>query len=147
LQRLASGPAIANRARQKLREADHSVLESQFGTHPGWITAVDVFEAAETGDELALSIVEEAAGYLGIAIANLINLFNPELVLLGGPVGQAADVLLEALNKEVRRRAMAYPLSVVEIATSSLGMDAGAIGAAVLVLQRANVLFFQDSEG
>jgi glucokinase-like ROK family protein len=145
LQQLASGPAIANLARRKLREEGRSSLHTSFGTHPELITAADVFDAAERADPLAQRIIEEIASYLGIAVANLINLFNPELIVLGGPVGQAAAVLLPALTQEVRCRAMAYPLSVVNIATSSLGMDACAIGASVLVLQRANVLFFREA--
>ena len=145
LQQLASGPAIANLARRRLREGDASNLRAKFGTHPELITAIDVFEAAKQTDSPAQEVVEEVASYLGIAIANLVNLFNPELIVLGGPVGEAAGVLLPPLNQVVQRRAMAYPLSAVEITTSSLGADAGAIGASVLVLQQANVLFFRES--
>ncbi|MCJ7736189.1 MAG: ROK family protein [Anaerolineae bacterium] len=144
LQQLVSGPAIANLARRRLRKGGTSSLRAQFGTHPELITAIDVFEAAERADPLAQEVVEEVASYMGIAIANLINLFNPELIVLGGPVGQAAAALIPPLTQEVRCRAMAYPLSVANIATSSLGMDASAIGASVLVLQRSNVLFFRE---
>jgi len=145
LQQLASGPAIANLARRRLREGGASSLRSQFGIHPELITALDVFQAADKQDALAHDVVEEVASYMGIAIANLINLFNPELIVLGGPVGQAAKVLIPPLTKVVHRRAMTYPLSAVEIATSSLGMNAGAIGASVLVLQKANELYFRDT--
>jgi glucokinase-like ROK family protein len=142
LQQLAAGPAIANRARERLRMDSSSLLHELSDHRPEWITAQMVFQAAEQGDALAKEIVQEAATYLGIAIANLINLFNPELIILGGPVGRVGHVLIESLQAEVRRRAMAYPLSAVRITTSALGPDAGAIGAAVLVLQRASELFF-----
>ena len=142
LQQLVSGPAIANRARERLREGGESLLSSLVGHRPEWITAQTVFEAAEQDDPLACEIVEEIAGYLGIAIANLVNLFNPEMIVLGGSVGQAGQILLEPLQEEVRRRAMAYPLSVVRIVKSSLGVEAGAIGAAVLVLRRTGELIF-----
>ena len=142
LQALASGPAIANRARAQLRSNPDSLLLKLADGHPERIMADTVFHAAQQGDGLACDVVEETATYLGIAVANLINLFNPELIVLGGPVGQNGHVLLEPLRAEVQRRAMAYPLAAARIVASTLGPDAGAIGAAVLVLQHASELFF-----
>jgi len=92
---------------------------------------------------VALDTLEVVAEYLAIALAGLINLFNPEIILLGGPVGQASNTLVELIREKVRHRAMAYPLSVTQIVKSSLGIEAGAIGASVLVLQQANKIFFQ----
>ena len=146
LQALASGPAIANRARERLRSTGDSLLLALVEGHPERITAETVFMAAELGDRLAMDVVANTATVLGIAFANLINLFNPELIILGGPVGQGSQILLEPLRAEVQRRAMAYPLSVVQIEASTLGNDADAIGAAVLVLQQASeILFTQDT--
>lgn len=142
LQALASDPAIANRAREQLRFAPDSRILAMVEGHPERITARTVFEAAMQEDGLAVQVVEETARYLGIAVATLVNLFNPELIVLGGPVGQNGQVLLDPLRAEVQRRAMAYPLSAARITTSTLGPDAGAIGAAVLVLQRLGELFF-----
>ena len=113
--------------------------------HPEWIEAETVFAAAAQGDALSQQIVKEVATYLGIAIANLVNLFNPEVIILGGTVGQIGHVLLAPIQSEVQRRAMAYPLAAVHITTSNLGPDAGAIGAAVLVLQRASELLFSGN--
>lgn len=143
LQQLVSGPAIANRAREKMRQQRSSLLHGQTGSYPEQVTAEMVFAAAEAGDELALEIVQETAVYLGIAVANLVNLFNPELIVVGGPVGQMSQVLLQPLQEEVRRRAMTYPLSTVDIATSAVGPIAGAVGASVLVLQRASEFLFR----
>jgi glucokinase-like ROK family protein len=143
LQQLVSGPVIARLARQRLRTGNGSILNTLVGHHPEQITAHTVFEAARQGDELTGAVVNEATRYLGIAIANLVNLFNPELIVLGGPVGQEYRFTIDALRQQVRRRAMAYPLSAVQIVSSSLGADAGAIGAAVLVLQRADRLVFR----
>jgi len=142
LQQLASGPAIANRARARLREGLPSILGRLAGDHPERISAITVFRAAQEGDTLAQEVVAETARHLGLAVANLINLFNPELIVLGGPVGRRSQVLLEPLLEQVRRRAMAYPLSTVRIVTSRLGPEAGAIGAATLVLQQASDLIF-----
>ena len=143
LQQLVSGEAIANRAREKLRQNGDTILHTLIGSHPERITADVVFQAAEQGDSLAKEIIDETAIYLGIALANIVNLFNPELIVLGGPVGQKGEILLEPLRAEVRRRAMAYPLSATQIITTDLGSKAGTVGAATLVLQRASELLFK----
>lgn len=146
LQALASGPAIANRAREQLRISPNSRLIEIVEGHPERILPETIFTAAEEGDALAQQVVHETAIYLGIAVANLVNLFNPELIVLGGPVGQSGHILLETVQAEAQRRAMAYPFSATRIVTSTLGSDAGAIGAAVLVLQRASELFFARND-
>jgi glucokinase-like ROK family protein len=143
LQQLVSEEAIANLARQRLRRSPESLLQENEGNHPELICARDVFCAADRGDSVALETLDEIASYLGIALAGLINLFNPEVIFLGGPVGEASAVLAEKIKEKVQHRAMSYPMSAVQIQRSSLGTDAGAIGASVLVLQRANELFFQ----
>lgn len=145
LQQLVSEEAVARSARRRLRRHTDSTLRRLAGHHPEVITAQHVFTAAEQGDALALEVVAETASYLGIAVANLINLFNPELILLGGPVGQASQDLADAIQREVRLRALSYPLSAVRILRSSLGSEAGAVGASALVLQHAGQLFFQSA--
>jgi glucokinase-like ROK family protein len=147
LQQLVSADAIANRARKMLRSESRSVLHSVAEGHPEHITVWDVFHAAEMGDEPALALMRETASFLAIAIANLINLFNPELIVLGGPVGRSSQLLKEMIEERVGLRAMMYPLSVARIVRSSLGAEAGSIGASVLVLQHANELFFRRSSG
>jgi glucokinase-like ROK family protein len=142
LQQLVSEPAITDRARARLREGGNSLLHQQVGNYPERVTAEMIFQAAEAGDAVATELVQETARYLGIAIANLVNLFNPELIVLGGPVGQMGKTMLPALQEEVRRRALSYPLSAAQIVPSALGQDANAIGAAVLVLRRASELIF-----
>jgi glucokinase-like ROK family protein len=142
LQQLVSEPAIADRARARMREGGETMLWAMAGNYPERVTAEMVFQAAEQQDPLAAELVNETARYLGIAVAHLVNLFNPELIVLGGAVGQHSPVMLAPLVEEARRRALAYPLSAVQIVTSELGLDASAIGAAVLVLQRASELIF-----
>jgi len=141
LQQLVSGPAIADVARARLREDPTSLLQELCGRYPERISAEMVFRAAEQDDPLAQNLVSDVASYLGIAVANLINLFNPQRIILGGPIGRVGHVLLDPLREEVQRRAMAYPRSAVEITTNDLGPDTAAIGAAVLVLQHASELF------
>jgi glucokinase-like ROK family protein len=147
LQQLASGQAISNRARELMRTTADTALHQLVGSLPERMTAQIVFQAAEAGDPLATTVVEEVAHYLGIAIANLINLLNPQLIVLGGPVGQSAQVLLKPLQQEVQRRAMTYPLAATRLEISRLGPQAGAIGAAVMVLQRASDFIFANDGG
>lgn len=143
LQQLISEQAIESHARSLLKSGRSSMLRALAGHHPERLSAYDVLEAAEENDPLAAEVIDTAAEYLGIAVGNLINLFNPQLIVLGGPVGNRSPLLASLLREKVRMRAMAYPLSAVKISTSTLGTSAGAIGAAVLVLQKAHQLLFQ----
>ena len=142
LQELVSAPAIERLVRTRLREN----ISAGGGRKPEEllepISVETVFKAAEAGDPLARQVVDEVAGYLGIAVANLVNLFNPELIILGGPVGHSGHVLVEPLQREVSRRATPYSLGMVSIASSELGALAGALGTAVMVLQQAARLLF-----
>lgn len=143
LQQLVSERAIANAARQALREAPTGVLMERARNHPELLTAFDVLRAAEDGDAVAVSVVEQAAEHLAVAVANLVNLLNPQIVVLGGPLADASPLLVARVEAGTRRRAMAYPLSVVRVHRNTLGPETGAIGASVLVLQRAHQLVFQ----
>jgi predicted NBD/HSP70 family sugar kinase len=146
LQQLISEQALAGRARSLMRETADSSLHRSCGNHPERLTAAGLIREAEAGDELARRVIDEAAEHLALAVGNLINLFNPELVVLGGPVGSASSLLLELLNGKVKKRAMAYPLSGVTIRSCTFGLDTGAIGSAVLVLQQASTLLFAEPQ-
>jgi glucokinase-like ROK family protein len=143
LQELVSEEAIANGARKRLKASTSGILAEKAGLHPEILTAKDVLQAAEAGDELSISVIHETAAYVAIGIGNLINLLNPELIVLGGPVVEESPLLVESIRNEVRLRAMSFPLSVTDIVSSSLGIDAGAIGASVLVLQQAASFLFR----
>jgi glucokinase len=76
---------------------------------------------------------------LGIGIANLINIFNPEMVVIGGGVKDAWDLFIEATRAEVRKRAFAYPAERTRIVPSLLGDDAGMVGAAAAAFQQVGI--------
>ena len=95
-----------------------------------------VFDAAKQGDPLALEIVREATEYIGIAIANIINLFDPKLIILEGGVARAGDILIDNIKKVVSRRQMKYAGRCTQIVSSQLGVNAAAIGAASFLLKR-----------
>jgi len=95
---------------------------------------------AEAGDALALRIVDEVGGYLGIGVANLVNLVNPEAVIIGGVLASLGELLLKKVRTTVSARALGMLSNRVRILPTALGPDAGAIGGAALVLLREDIL-------
>ncbi len=134
LEVLAAGPAIARRAIEAMEQGNQSSL-MEAGLSVKELTALDVYLKARNGDPLCLNLMKETGKYLGIAIANMLNLLNPEKVIIGGGVSKAGELLLAPLKETVSKRALEVPLSVAQIELSSLGNQAGAIGATVLVLR------------
>jgi glucokinase-like ROK family protein len=102
--------------------------------HLGEVTMPMIVEAASKGDALVLEALEETGMYLGLGIANLINTFNPSLVVLGGEMSLAADFLLPAIQRTVAERAIAWPLEAVQILVAAHRFDSCVFGAVALVL-------------
>jgi glucokinase-like ROK family protein len=142
LQQLVSEDAIAQRARVALRASHDGALMEAVGNHPEQLVASQVLEAAEAADPTALQVVGEAADFLAIGVATLINLFNPQVVYLGGPVIEQSATMYARVAEQVQKRAMAYPLSALSIRQGTFGSEAGAVGAAVLVLKHASSFLF-----
>ena len=115
LEALASGWAIAREARRRLKKR---------------MTAEMVHEAARGGDPLARDIIECAGEYLGIGLANLVNLFNPELLILGGGVARMGELIMGPAERAMRQRAFALPAGAVRMVPPALGDDPGLLGAA-----------------
>jgi glucokinase len=87
-----------------------------------------IIEGGRNGDPVCLEVLARMGRYLGIGVANLINLFNPSRVLIGGGYSVAYDLFAEPLREEVRRRAFARQAGMAEIGVASLGNDAGLLG-------------------
>ena len=99
-------------------------------------TLAAIVDAARDGDSVATRVLKDTAHYLGAGIANLINLFNPQLILLGGWVGmQIGEFILPELRQYAARYALKQPFDVTKIDLCQLGTDAVAMGAATLVLE------------
>jgi glucokinase-like ROK family protein len=96
-----------------------------------------IIDAAHAGDAQCREVLEQAGRYLGVGIANLLNLLNPGLIVLGGEVAAAGDFFLEAVRNTVRERAMPKAAQEAKICFSGVGDDAVAIGAATVVLEHA----------
>jgi glucokinase len=130
LEAYASGPAIATRAREVMvREEGESVIPSMVNGRFEDITAQIVYDAAKAGDAVASEIVRDTARYLGAGIANLLNIFNPDTVVIAGGVTAAGDALFVPLASEVRRRAFGPAVRAAKIVPGSLPGTAGVVGA------------------
>ncbi len=130
LETVATTGAIVARARQKLLRGRDSRLLEQAGGHIERVTWSLVADLAREHDPVAAEVVREAGDYLGIAVANVVTLFNPALVIVGGPMTQAGTMLLEVIRERIMEAAFAPSVKTVEIAGSALGAAAVSIGAA-----------------
>ncbi len=129
LEAYASGPAIATRAREALGGGEASLLPALVDGDLSRITAQTVYQAAEQGDLVARQVVRDTAQFLGTGIANLLNIFNPEVVVIAGGVTQAGAALFEPLRAEVRRRAFKPAVDACRIVPGELPGTAGVAGA------------------
>lgn len=130
LEAYASGTAIAERAREALeRGSEGSLLPQLADGDLERITSETVYEAAARGDGLARELVQETARFLGAGIANLLNIFNPDVVVIAGGVTRAGALLFDPLRAEVRRRAFKPAVDACRIVGGELPGTAGVVGA------------------
>ena len=134
LEAYASGPNIALRAVEEIKAGAESRLATYVGGDLRQVTAQTVYQAAHDGDDLALEVVNDTAKFLGTGIANLLNIFNPEVVVVCGGVTLAGDHLFVPLRREVARRAFKPAVSVCRIVPCELVGTAGVYGAAKVFL-------------
>lgn len=139
LQTVAASPAILARARERLRQVDAR------GVRPvsrdlDLLTLEDLADAERAGDSLTGEVLDETAELLGLAAANLVNLFNPRMLVLGGSVVRALPTLVPRIAAVVTRRAMAVPASAVQVVSSKLGAAAVSVGAAAFILTETPII-------
>jgi glucokinase len=127
----ASGEGIAKVARELICE-NKTLLRN---IDPGQLTAKDVFDAHEKGDELAKRIIDNAIECWGIAVANLVSLFNPEKIIFGGGVFGPALKFLDEIYAEAKKWAQPISIRHVNLERSALGNDAGLYGAGWLAMK------------
>jgi glucokinase len=136
LEAYASGPAIAARAVEGIESGAKTSLAQYVRSDLSKITAQIVYEAANDGDAYALEVVRETAQLLGAGVASLVNIFNPEVVVICGGVTQAGEKLFGPLTAEVHHRAFKPAWEVCRILPGSLTGTAGVYGAAAVFMQR-----------
>jgi glucokinase len=130
LEAYASGPAIALRAVEGIEVGAETTLGELVGGKLDQITSATVFEAAADGDAFAEEVVKDTARFLGAGVANLINILNPEMIVIAGGVTRAGDHLFAPLRAEVRRRAFKSAEERCRIVPAELPGTAGVVGAA-----------------
>jgi glucokinase len=135
-EQVASGHAIGRLGRQAAREHPDSLLAGLADGHPDAVTGLVVTEAAHRGDRIANDVLREVGSRLGEGIAGLINVLDPQVVVVGGGAVEAGDALLEPARRRCAEaiEGAAYRPKV-PIVAAVLGNDAGAIGAAALALE------------
>ena len=129
---MASGSAIAKFAQKAIAMGKHSLIEELSGNEP--IKAEHVFEAAVRGDRLALDIIDDEAFYLGIGICNIMAMYNPEIIAIGGGISNQWDKFYDKMMETVRNRALKQNEKSCKVLKAGLGIDAGVIGAAALMI-------------
>jgi glucokinase len=136
LESMASGTAIANLAQMRLRRGEESIMIGMADNKVGGVTAEVVAAAARKRDALALAVIEESAGYLGIGLANLVNLMNPQMIIIGGGVSKMGEMLLGPARKSMKKHAFNLPARTVRLVRPRLGADAELTGAAIYALEK-----------
>jgi glucokinase len=131
----ASGNSVARKARERLAQGRTSAMLGLAGSIEA-VTAETVAEAARRKDPLALEVVAVAVTYLAMGVANIVSILNPEVVVLGGGLFQAADVFLDPVRSEFKRWAQPLAARSVRIEPSILGEDAGLYGCGKLAWER-----------
>jgi glucokinase len=134
---LASGTALSREAKQRIEEGAATSILKYAGGDPEKIKAEAIHEAALAGDELAKNLIARNAYYLGVGISNLINIFNPEVIVIGGGLSNIGDMLLLPAYEEAGRRAFKQSYHAVRFAKAELGRNSGVIGASAFALRQA----------
>jgi glucokinase len=130
---LGSRTAIFRKIQAAVKDGQKTILTDMLGDDLKDMRSNDLRKAVRRGDKFVEKVVEEAAEYTGIAVANLINIFNPEMVVVGGGVIEAlGDEMMPAIIKTAKDHVMPGTMGDIEIKASKLGDEAGITGGAVL---------------
>jgi len=136
LEAVAGARAIETKIREIFAEGGTSRALQLAGGDPGQITGWIVLQAARLGDKVCSNIVSEISNYLGLGLANLVNLFNPSVVVLDHRLSLAGDGMLDQIVRIVRKQALTYSVQDLAIRFAQLGGEAGLLGIGLLILDR-----------
>ena len=128
LEAYAAAPAMINRYRHKLKRTGLLYNEHQLSTE-------FIFEKAEVEEDFAIETINETCDYLGTGIASVVNILNPEMVLIGGGVAEAGDEFIKRIEKVIRQKIMKANSDVLKVGRVKLGNDAGMVGAILLAVE------------
>jgi glucokinase len=131
----ASCRAIVDRALRKIYSGRKTSLADQVEPKYLDLTPAMIAAAASEGDELSIEVLSEAGHFVGIGVTNVINILNPEMVVIGGGISQAGPALWDSILRTTKAMALKESLEICRIVPAALGDDAGIMGGVVLVLQ------------
>jgi glucokinase-like ROK family protein len=143
LETLVAEPVLVKQAQQLSQNEPEGLLSRYLDNEENSNPMEQIFKAARQGDQVARGLIEDRAGYLGIALANLVNMLNPEVILLGGMFAQGHDLIIPVAKAKMKEAAFAGLGDNVQIAATDFGWRAGVVGAAALAL---TAFFYQQNE-
>ena len=135
LERMAAGPAIAERGRLAAERGESEILARLMKANKGVLSSVDVGDAAAAGDESANLIIADSGRMIGGVLAGLVNFYNPKAIFIGGGVSNIGHHLLSTIRQATLRRATALSTRSLVIDYSKLGADGGVHGAIWLAIE------------
>lgn len=133
LEAICSGPAIARRAREALAAGAPSLMTDLVKGDVSAITAETVMTAARKGDETALRLVDETARYMAIGLGNIVNVLNPEIIIIGTIIVKAGDLLLEPIRSYLRQETWERVYNMVQVVPAGLGDAVGDLAAVAII--------------
>ncbi len=135
LETVASGKALTRIARNKILNGEKSILTKSDDFDINKLDARSILEAANKGDQFSIDLLESTGKYLGLGIAYLINIFNPEKIIFGGGITVANPYLLDSIISTAMKHSLTHINKNIQFEVSSLGFKAGAIGVAMLAVK------------
>ena len=128
----ASATGLIREAKSRLTVHKNNKLYEKITSMGRELEAKDIFDAAKEGDEFSLNLVDYEAEYIALGLGNLLNTLDPEIIVIGGGVALAGDILFNRINEKLHKYALSSTLEGLKILPAQLGNDAGIIGAAYL---------------
>ena len=132
LESFVASRVILENVKSMLSKGMTAIFKDVLDGNPENISIKKLFNAYKREDEIAVQVLDETAGYVGIALAGLVNLLNPEIVVIGGGIAEGGGRFLEKVQQEVKKRAFSSAVENLIIVKATLGNDAGFIGAGLL---------------
>jgi len=136
---IASGTALSRMGRELVDAGEETIIKDLV-SDTAEIDGAVIAKAFEDGDKAAKEILDKLASYIGLGMANLINIFNPDTIVVGGGVSYSWNLLEDKVSSEIKKRAMASLVDDVEIIVAKLGSDVGVLGAVATALTELSLL-------
>jgi glucokinase-like ROK family protein len=133
-QTLSGGSALRDYVLKEIALGRETILSDRIEKNPDSVDGKAIYECAKAGDALALEAFSKTGSFLGIGLLNLLHLINPPLVVIGGGVSRAGDLILEPVRKIIKLRGLTETVKATKIVESGLGENGTVIGAATLIL-------------